>query len=189
MGRAEQSEYSRGVEALTIRGEAELATFGLDWHICNERRKSRRTGVRKPVGILVALRAALVATGFAKLLQVLRREREAAAGRPLSNSERLDHRGVAAILLAFELLMGYFVAPELHAAKWLVASLLYTAILAMVAGLGLSATAGVTGGLQPGTGQPEAGAPKVARNEPCPCGSGKKFKHCHGARPGTASHQ
>jgi len=24
-------------------------------------------------------------------------------------------------------------------------------------------------------------APKVGRNEPCPCGSGKKFKHCHGA--------
>jgi preprotein translocase subunit SecA len=22
---------------------------------------------------------------------------------------------------------------------------------------------------------------KVARNEPCPCGSGKKYKHCHGA--------
>jgi hypothetical protein len=22
---------------------------------------------------------------------------------------------------------------------------------------------------------------KVARNDPCPCGSGKKFKHCHGA--------
>jgi preprotein translocase subunit SecA len=21
----------------------------------------------------------------------------------------------------------------------------------------------------------------VGRNEPCPCGSGKKFKHCHGA--------
>jgi len=26
-----------------------------------------------------------------------------------------------------------------------------------------------------------AGMPKVGRNEPCPCGSGKKFKHCHGA--------
>jgi len=25
--------------------------------------------------------------------------------------------------------------------------------------------------------------PKVGRNEPCPCGSGKKFKHCHGALP------
>jgi uncharacterized protein len=24
---------------------------------------------------------------------------------------------------------------------------------------------------------------KVGRNEPCPCGSGKKYKHCHGAAP------
>jgi preprotein translocase subunit SecA len=24
-------------------------------------------------------------------------------------------------------------------------------------------------------------APKVGRNEMCPCGSGKKFKKCHGA--------
>ena len=24
-------------------------------------------------------------------------------------------------------------------------------------------------------------APKVGRNEPCPCGSGKKYKRCHGA--------
>ena len=22
---------------------------------------------------------------------------------------------------------------------------------------------------------------KVGRNEPCPCGSGRKYKHCHGA--------
>ena len=21
---------------------------------------------------------------------------------------------------------------------------------------------------------------KVGRNDPCPCGSGKKYKHCHG---------
>jgi uncharacterized protein len=26
-------------------------------------------------------------------------------------------------------------------------------------------------------------APKVGRNDPCPCGSGRKFKHCHGAAP------
>jgi hypothetical protein len=152
--------------------------------------KSQLSSVRRrpkvTVGILAALRVALVAAGFAKLLRVLRREREVAAGKPLSNSERLDHRGVAAVLLGFALLMGYFVAPELYAAKWLVASLLYTAILAIVGGLGLSVASGVTEGLRPGTGQPEAGAPKVARNEPCPCGSGKKFKHCHGARPGAA---
>jgi preprotein translocase subunit SecA len=32
-------------------------------------------------------------------------------------------------------------------------------------------------------GAPSASAvvPKVGRNDPCPCGSGKKFKKCHGA--------
>jgi preprotein translocase subunit SecA len=28
--------------------------------------------------------------------------------------------------------------------------------------------------------------PKVGRNEPCPCGSGKKYKKCHGATEATA---
>ncbi len=28
----------------------------------------------------------------------------------------------------------------------------------------------------------EANAPKIGRNEPCPCGSGKKYKHCHGSK-------
>jgi len=27
---------------------------------------------------------------------------------------------------------------------------------------------------------PAEAGPKVGRNDPCPCGSGKKFKHCHG---------
>ena len=30
-------------------------------------------------------------------------------------------------------------------------------------------------------GRRRAGGGKVGRNQPCPCGSGKKFKHCHGA--------
>jgi preprotein translocase subunit SecA len=34
---------------------------------------------------------------------------------------------------------------------------------------------------QAGAAQPVTrDAPKVGRNEPCPCGSGKKYKHCHG---------
>ena len=28
--------------------------------------------------------------------------------------------------------------------------------------------------------QPAKAAPRVGRNDPCPCGSGKKFKNCHG---------
>ncbi len=30
------------------------------------------------------------------------------------------------------------------------------------------------------TQQPIQAGPKVGRNDPCPCGSGKKYKHCHG---------
>ncbi len=45
---------------------------------------------------------------------------------------------------------------------------------------------GAPGGAASRNGEPGKQAPfvrgerKVGRNEPCPCGSGKKFKHCHG---------
>jgi uncharacterized protein YecA (UPF0149 family) len=29
---------------------------------------------------------------------------------------------------------------------------------------------------------PASDVPKVGRNQPCPCGSGKKYKHCHGKK-------
>jgi len=29
--------------------------------------------------------------------------------------------------------------------------------------------------------------PKVGRNDPCPCGSGKKYKKCHGAMDSSAA--
>ena len=36
--------------------------------------------------------------------------------------------------------------------------------------------------------QPAPSVPKVGRNDPCPCGSGKKFKRCcAGRQPQTAS--
>jgi preprotein translocase subunit SecA len=38
-----------------------------------------------------------------------------------------------------------------------------------------------TNAAQPNGNQPARGAKKVGANDPCPCGSGKKFKHCHGA--------
>jgi preprotein translocase subunit SecA len=34
---------------------------------------------------------------------------------------------------------------------------------------------------QPGKQAPTVAEPKVGRNDPCPCGSGKKYKKCHGA--------
>jgi preprotein translocase subunit SecA len=33
----------------------------------------------------------------------------------------------------------------------------------------------------PEEGDPYAGNPNLRRNDPCPCGSGQKYKHCHGA--------
>ena len=35
-------------------------------------------------------------------------------------------------------------------------------------------------GRQQGPVQPRKAEPKVGRNDPCPCGSGKKYKNCHG---------
>ena len=35
--------------------------------------------------------------------------------------------------------------------------------------------------------QPVRADAKVGRNDPCPCGSGKKFKHCHGREVGAVS--
>ncbi|MDF1702211.1 MAG: SEC-C metal-binding domain-containing protein, partial [Planctomycetota bacterium] len=56
-----------------------------------------------------------------------------------------------------------------------------------VSGFGAPEQAGVTDGAPIGS-TPEARVepikrdePKVGRNDPCPCGSGKKYKKCHGA--------
>jgi preprotein translocase subunit SecA len=55
------------------------------------------------------------------------------------------------------------------------------------AGMGAGGGAGMTGsaGAMAGAGEPATpfvrGDRKVGRNEPCPCGSGRKYKQCHGA--------
>jgi preprotein translocase subunit SecA len=77
------------------------------------------------------------------------------------------------------LLAGNGAAPEAQA----------QAALAASAAAAPAVRAGVRGVPLPAPPPPpaEAAAPfvrgerKVGRNEPCPCGSGKKFKHCHGA--------
>jgi len=43
-----------------------------------------------------------------------------------------------------------------------------------------SAAAGERAEARPGQAQVKRGVPKVGRNDPCPCGSGKKYKYCHG---------
>ena len=49
---------------------------------------------------------------------------------------------------------------------------------------GGAGSAAARGGLPPPPPEPQGtyvrGERKIGRNEPCPCGSGKKYKHCHG---------
>ena len=44
----------------------------------------------------------------------------------------------------------------------------------------MSSPGGNGGGSQPQQVQVKRNVPKVGRNDPCPCGSGKKYKYCHG---------
>jgi preprotein translocase subunit SecA len=46
--------------------------------------------------------------------------------------------------------------------------------------IGLSSSSSDGGNQQTGKLQPVHVEEKVGRNDPCPCGSGKKYKHCHG---------
>ena len=39
----------------------------------------------------------------------------------------------------------------------------------------------IASGAPPARQEPRRAAPRIGRNDPCPCGSGKKFKQCHGA--------
>jgi preprotein translocase subunit SecA len=43
-----------------------------------------------------------------------------------------------------------------------------------------TASAGERPEARPGQAQVKRNVPKVGRNDPCPCGSGKKYKYCHG---------
>jgi preprotein translocase subunit SecA len=57
--------------------------------------------------------------------------------------------------------------------------------------IGGAAPAAAAAGAMSGATPEQAVAPfvrsdrKVGRNEPCPCGSGRKFKHCHGTLAGN----
>ena len=56
----------------------------------------------------------------------------------------------------------------------------YTASKESVPGENAQRQAMANAGGGPKKVQPIKAAPKVGRNDPCPCGSGKKFKNCHG---------
>ena len=56
----------------------------------------------------------------------------------------------------------------------------YTATKENLPGEAANRAASAGASRQPARPQPMKAQPKVGRNDPCPCGSGKKYKNCHG---------
>ena len=98
------------------------------------------------IALLVAIRISLARGGFREFATILRREREARAGRPLSAEERLEHRGMTFVLLGIVSFIGFFVAWGMNAERTVRAGLVLAAIVLVLVGLGHYAASGVLHG-------------------------------------------
>ena len=98
------------------------------------------------MALLVALRVSLARSGFQEFGTILRREREARTGRPLSAEEHLEHRGAAFVLIGFICFLGYFIAWGANAARSVRAVLVLGTIVLVLVGLGHYAASGISQG-------------------------------------------
>src|SRR5512146_817844 len=133
-----------------------------------------------PSVFLLSLRLAFARLGFRRLLETIKDERALQASRRgdstllterqinLSRHEA-ERRSSAFVLLAYLFFIAAAVSTGMH---W---SRLLTALFVMLA-VGLFGTSVAQSPPDDTKTQPA----HVGRNAPCPCGSGKKYKHCHG---------
>ena len=98
------------------------------------------------IALLVALRLSLASGGFREFGTILRREREARSGPPLSDEELLEHRGITFTLLGVISFVGFFVAWGMNAERTVRAVLVLAAIVLVLVGLGHYAASGVVHG-------------------------------------------
>jgi len=98
------------------------------------------------IALLVAFRVSLASGGFREFGTILRRERDARSGHPLSAEERLEHRGIIFTLLGIVSFIGFFVAWGMDAERSVRAVLVLTAIVLVLVGLGHYVASGVVHG-------------------------------------------
>ena len=98
------------------------------------------------IAFLVALRVSLARRGLREFGTVLRREREARKGLPLSAEEQLEHRGMAFVLVGFTCFLGFLITDGMHAARWVQASLVVAAITLVLVGWGHYVASGLSQG-------------------------------------------
>ena len=131
--------------------------------------------------LLLFLRLALTRAGLTNILQVIKDERAVQAMRRGDsqqfternvdlNRHTRERRGLVLVLLAYLCFIAWLVSSGMHWPRSISSALL-------VAAPGLFFLSLLTSGMSP---QGPA-TPVVSRNALCPCGSGKRYKHCHGS--------
>ena len=134
-----------------------------------------------PAFLLLYFRLALARLGFRRIFETIKDERAVQAWRrgdsSLLTERRIDisrhlaeRRSLAFVLSAYLFFIAAMVSGGMH---W---SRTFTAVSVILAvGLFVAAVA------QSPSDNTKAQTAQIGRNAPCPCGSGKKYKHCHGA--------
>jgi hypothetical protein len=134
--------------------------------------------------VLLYIRLAIARSGWQRILETIKDERAVQAWRrgdsTLFVERRIDlsrhlaeRRSLAFVLLAYS---SFILGAISMVMEW--PRLLTVPLMALAIGLFAVAVA---------QSPPEDTKPSVVqvppagRNAPCPCGSGKKYKHCHGA--------
>jgi SEC-C motif len=129
--------------------------------------------------ILLYIRLALARAGLKSIVGVIKDERAVQAmrrGDSKAFTERnvdlirhaRERRGLALVILAYICFLAWLVSSGMHWSRPLSGALLLAAPLLFILSL-------------VGSGVSHRGPEAVSRNGPCPCGSGKRYKHCHGS--------
>src|SRR5262245_52294044 len=151
-------------------------------------RSVRQRLQRMLVPLLIYLRLVMARAGWRRIVQTIKDERAvqawrrgdttALADRQIDLSRHLaERRATASTLLAYTAFIFAIVSGGMHWTPFL------TLILIVLA-VGLFILAVVQTPVETTSASRNSA---VGRNAPCPCGSGKKYKHCHGASNASAA--
>jgi uncharacterized protein YecA (UPF0149 family) len=138
--------------------------------------------------ILVYFRLIIARAGLRRIIRTIQDERAvqawrrgdatALASRQIDLSvHRSERRATATNLLAFTAFLFAMVSGGMHWSPILTRELVVLAVGLFILSVAQTPLPGETGSI----------TPRVGRNAPCPCGSGKKYKHCHGASHPSAA--
>ena len=137
---------------------------------------------------LIYLRLLIARAGWRRIVRTIQDERAvqawrrgdatALSARQIDITRHLaERRATASTLLAFTAFIFALVSGGMHWSPFLTLVLVVLAVGLLILAVAQTPTDRANVGL----------ARAVPRNAPCPCGSGKKYKHCHGTTKASAA--